>query len=537
MRDFYHKISTVLEGIIEKQYHLKLEYPLWELPPRQEYGDLSSMAAMKIASQLKEDPLEIAGRLKSFLEKELSGEVDRIELLKPGFVNLFFAKETLITSLNALLKSRDKFFRQNLKNKVILEFVSANPTGPLSVAHGRQAAVGDVICNILKFFGDKVEKEYYLNDEGRQIDLLVDSVKAWMVSKSGEEVLIPEGGYQGDYVRDVAAAVTADKAWQKDPDNFDLKEFILSRLISLIKKDLVSLGIEFDNWVSQKKIIEDKKVEQAIEYLTKKGLIYEKDGALWFASAKFGDDKDRVVKKNDGELTYFASDIAYHRDKLERGAHKLINLWGPDHHGYIGRVKAAIKAQGFDESVLKIIIIQLVNIKTKERMSRRKGTAILLSDLVNEVGKDTARFYYLLRKNSSHLEFDIDLAKEASLNNPLYYIQYANARIESIFEKAGKISKGIQYSKFLEDEEEINLLRGLLQFSYCLEKAYYSLEPVFIIEYLKSLAALLHKFYEQKKVLVEDKNIARARLNLLEATKIVIHCGLNLLGIDPAKKM
>ncbi|UCD14814.1 MAG: arginine--tRNA ligase, partial [Candidatus Omnitrophota bacterium] len=434
MKDFYQKISDILEEIVKKKYNLKLEPPFWELPPRQEYGDLSSMVALKLASKLKKDPLEIARDIKSLLEKGAKKEVEKIEILKPGFINLFISKDTLIESLNTLLKKKNDYFRHKLNKKIILEFVSANPTGPLSIAHGRQAVVGDVIGNILEFFGNSVEREYYLNDEGRQIDLLVDSVKAWLAPTEGKEV--PEEGYKGAYIINAANVVLANKQWQKNPRDFDLRKFVLTYFINLIKKDLSTLGVNFDNWRSQRKLIEGKKVEEAIKFLQKKRLIYEKEGALWFASIKFGDDKDRVVKKKDGELTYFASDIAYHRDKIKRGADKLINLWGPDHHGYIERVRSAIKAQGFREDILKIVIIQLVNIKTKERMSRRAGTAVLLSDLVADVGGDATRFYYLLRKNSSHLEFDIDLAKEASFNNPLYYIQYACARIESIFQKA-----------------------------------------------------------------------------------------------------
>lgn len=538
MKDFYRKVSGVLEEIIREEYNLELEAPFWELPPRPGYGDLSSMAGLKLASKLKQDPLSIAAAIKVLLEERLKGEVDKIEIIKPGFINLFISKDALIKSLNALLQDKDKFFRHNVQNKVILEFVSANPTGPLSIPHGRQAVVGDVIGNILEFFGEDVVREYYLNDEGRQIELLVESVAAWLEAAEGKELKIPEGGYQGGYIKDIADKVLADKDWQNNKKGFDLRKFVLGVTIDLIKKDLNSLGVKFDSWKSQRQLILGKKVQEAVQQLQKKGLIYEQEGALWFASTKFGDDKDRVIKKNDGELTYFASDIAYHKDKIDRGADKLINLWGPDHHGYIARVKAAIKAQGRSDDILKIIIIQLVNIKTKERMSRRKGTAILLSDLVNDVGGAAARFYYLIRKNSSHLEFDIDMAKEASFNNPLYYIQYACARIESIFQKA-QVSKrsNTKYSLYLNDEEELSFLRILFQFSYCLDSAYYTLEPVFVVEYLKNLAAVLHKFYENKRVLVEDKNITGARLNLLEASRIVIHCGLELLGIKPVKKM
>ncbi len=534
MRGFQEKVSHILEEIIKKDYGFSLEHPLWELPQRQEFGDLSSMVALKLASHLKKDPLEIAAQIKISLEKALSKDVDRIEILRPGFINIFISPKVLIHSLNKVLKDKDKFFRSQIKRKVLIEFLSANPTGPLSVAHGRQAVVGDAIANVLDFFGNDVEREYYLNDEGRQIELLVDSVIVRIKENRGEEVSFPENGYRGEYVTASAANISIIKL---ESDRNSLRKAIIKEMTDLIKKDLHALGIKFDNWFSQKKLIKGKKVDSAIDTLKKKGLIYEKDGALWFSSTKFGDDKDRVIKKADGELTYFASDIAYHKDKIDRKFNKLINLWGPDHHGYIKRVKSAIGALKHDQDILKIIIIQLVTLKTKERMSKRAGTMIPLADLIKDVGPDAARFYYLTRRNSSHLEFDIDLAKETSFNNPLYYIQYVCARIESIFRKAKKVSAKGNFSKFLKDPEELVLLRALLQFSYCLEKAYYSQEPVFIIEFLKNLAASFHKFYEKQRVLDDDKRISQARINLVSAVRIVFHCGLSLLGIKPVERM
>ncbi len=530
MKGFYQKVSDILEDIIRKEYEISVELPLWELPPKQEFGDLSSMAALKLASQLKQDPLEIAGRLKACLEKTIKDDVEKIEILKPGFVNIFISRDGLINSLNAILKERESFFKRDFKRKIILEFLSANPTGPLSIAHGRQAIVGDVIGNILVFFGNAVTREYYVNDAGRQIDLFVQSVEERMKELRGEVFVIPEGGYQGEYVKEVARECLKEK-----PDN--IRTFALSYVLSWIKKDIAALGINFDTWTSQQKLIDNKKIEQVVEALRKKDLLYDKEDALWFAATKFGDDKDRVIRKSDGELTYFASDIAYHQDKIERGAQGLINLWGPDHHGYIERVKSAIAALGYERTILNVVIIQLVSLKTKEKMSKRKGTAILLSDLVSEVGKDASRFYYLTRKNSSLLEFDVELAQSMSFNNPLYYAQYACARIESIFKKAQTHDFTTGHNTALQSEEEFILIRTLLQFHYALEKAYYPLEPVFLIEYVKSLAACFHKFYETSKVIGEEKAKECARLNLLEATRIILHCALGLLGIEPAKKM
>jgi len=530
MRGFYDKVSNILEDAIEHNYGLKLEHPLWELPQKKEFGDLSSMVALRLASKIKKDPLDIANQIKSVLEKKLCEHIERIEILRPGFINIFISHKTLISSLNEIIKSKNKFFRSNIKRKVIIEFLSANPTGPLSIAHGRQAVIGDSIANILEFFGNRVLREYYLNDEGRQIELLIKSIEERTKEIKDDEFSLPENGYKGDYIKDIAKEFLHSK-------NKNLRKFALSYTISLIKKDLKDLQIKFTNWASQRKLIKSKKVAQAIITLAKRKLIYEKEGALWFSSTKFGDDKDRVIKKADGELTYFASDIAYHNNKCRRRPDQLINLWGPDHHGYIKRVKSALTALNFDKDILKIIIIQLVTIKTKERMSRRAGTAILLSELIKEVGKDTARFYYLTRRNSSHLEFDIDLAKEASFNNPLYYIQYVCARIESIFRRAKPTKFRSNFSKYLTSDEDLSLLRTLLQFSYCLDKAYYTYEPVFIIEFLKSLAASFHKFYETQRVIDKDEKVTQARLNLLEGVRVVFHCGLIILGITPAKRM
>jgi arginyl-tRNA synthetase len=530
MKDFYDKLVNILDEAVQKEYDVKLEAPLWELPSKQEFGDLSTMAAMKLASSTKQDPLAIAERLKGILDKELSGIVEKIEILKPAFINIFFSRKIIFDSLSGVLNEKDKFFRRDFKRKVLIEFCSANPTGPISIAHGRQAVVGDAIANILKFCGNGVEKEYYVNDEGNQIDLLVESVAQRIKEIKGEPFAIPEGGYVGEYIKNTAQAYLNEGA-------LDLREFTLAHMLNWIKKDLASAGIDYDNWQSQKKIMQECKVAAAVELLRSKGLLYDKEEALWFSSTKFGDDKDRVIRKENGDLTYFAYDIAYHRDKIVRGFDLLINLWGPDHHGYINRVKSAIEALGYSRDILHVIIMQLVTLKSKEKMSKRKGTAILFSELREDVGKDAARYFYLTRRNSSILEFDIDLAKEASVNNPLFYAQYACARIESIFQKAqGQNFTGADISK-LDEAAEINLVRAILQFSFAVEKAYYTYEPVFIVEYLKVLAASFHKFYETTRVIVDDQELTRARLNLIAATKTVLHCALNLLGITPVQKM
>lgn len=530
MRDFYDKVSLVLKEIVSKEYQVDLEYPLWESPSLQKFGDLSTAASLKIASQVGKNPFEIAQVIREKLSKKIGQEVEKIEIVKPGFLNLFVSKKLLIDFLGQIISQGKSYFKEKEGRRVLIEFVSANPTGPLSVAHGRQAVVGDVLANIGKALGDKIEREYYLNDIGRQIDLLVLSVAERIKEAEAKNYNLPEDGYKGQYVKDIALA------YIKRRDNKELRGFCLSYIESLIKDDLDKLNIYFDNWFSQKQLVEDKKVEEAIKQLRERGFIYEKEGALWFRATAFSDTKDRVIRKSDGSLTYFASDIAYHADKCLRGYSRLINLWGPDHHGYIGRIKASLQALGYKKDLLSVIIIQLVTLKSKERMSKRAGTLILLAELIKEVGKDAARFYYLTRKNSSSLEFDIDLAKKSSFDNPLYYIQYVCARIESIFKKS-ELKPDEKYNCCLGSQEELDIVRFLIQFPLYLKRAYYSLEPVFVVEYLKSLAALFHKFYEQVRVISDDPDKTKARLNILQATRVVLHFGLEILGIKPVEKM
>lgn len=532
MWSLYRVISSALEEILKKEYaHLDISPPFWEIPSQDKFGDLAVTLGLKLASFLKQNPQATAQHIAGKLEKKLEKEIEKIEVVSPGFINIFFSLPTLKKFLYSLLsKDKDIFLFPFPKKKILLEFVSANPTGPLSIAHGRQAVIGDTLANFFEFLGNRVTREYYINDVGRQISLLIRSVEERIKEQKGEKFELPEDGYHGEYIIDLAK-----KALVKNPKN--LEKFVISSILRQIKEDLKKIGVVFKSWISQKELIEKKEVEKVIGILREKGLVYEKEGALWFSSTKFGDDKDRVLKKSDEEFTYFASDIAYHKNKVERGFDWLINLWGPDHHGYIKRVKNAFSALGFDEKILNIVIVQLVSLKTKERMSKRKGKIYLLSDLVEEVGRDAARFYYLIRRNSSILEFDIEKAKEISFDNPLYYIQYAHARICSIFRKAKSKKIPLKYIDFLNEEKEICLLRRLLRFYFCLEKIYYSLEPVFLVEYLKELATTFHKFYEEERVITQDKNKMYARLLLLKGVKKILSWGLNILGIKPKERM
>ena len=561
MKSFY----VQLEDTIKKALHTLCpdkDYKFFlETTRNKKFGDLALSLPLKLASVIKKPPLEIASVLKEELERlfaEFNPGIDRIEIAEPGFVNFFLKDDTVKNLLMDFLKEGDKFFAEavSIRERVLLEFVSANPTGPLSIAHGRQAVVGDVLANIFSFAGTEVTKEYYVNDEGTQIDLYVDTVKERIKEQKGENFRIPEKGYLGEYVKIIAidtmnalkikrvdvkdASAPADPGINSDKSNQEesIRECSLGVVISRIKSDLKSLGIVFDNWVYQRKdIICKGTVEEAIAFLKKKGLIYDKEDAVWFSSTDFGDDKDRVVRKRGGELTYFASDIAYHKNKIERGYDRLINLWGPDHHGYIPRVVAAIEALGFDKKFLQVIIIQLVNLKTKERMSKRRGTAVFLSDLVDQVGKDAARFYYLTRKNSSQLEFDIDMALAKNFDNPLYYIQYAHTRICSIINKYGA-KLDFKNIELLKEKEEISLIKDILELRNVLETVKSGCEPFFIVEYLKNVANSFHKFYETHRVLNEqDASTTAARVLLITAVKNVLSLGLRLLGIEAPVSM
>jgi arginyl-tRNA synthetase len=438
--------------------------------------------------------------------------------------------------------SQSKYFGKKdygKKKKVLIEFVSANPTGPLSVAHARQAAVGDALANILGFLGFKVKKEYYLNDEGRQIDILGESIALRLKELCGEKIAFPPNYYQGEYIYDIARKVKSQKAKVK---NFS--EYGVNYILKIIKKELKDFGIKFDYWYSQKALRESGKIEKALAFLKRKGFLYEQDGALWFKSSMLGDDKDRVVIKSDGTYTYLAPDIAYHQEKYQRGFVWLINLWGPDHHGYINRLKAAVKALGKEPDSLSIIIVQLASIFRKGipiQMSTRKGQYITLREVLDEVGGDASRFFLLMRRTSSHLDFDLEMAKKQTPENPVYYIQYAHARICSILRNAKISTQKIQLKKIdltlLKEKEEIELIKQVWQFSYVLDICLKTQDPYPLTVYLQELAESFHRFYDRHRVLGEDEQLMQTRILLIAATKIVLANSLKLMRISQPEKM
>ncbi|HTZ11737.1 MAG TPA: arginine--tRNA ligase [Candidatus Margulisiibacteriota bacterium] len=516
--------------------------PYLENPADSRFGEFSLNIAMQLSKPLKKPPLEIAGRIRDELIKNLEKTevrqyIAEVKAEGAGFINFYLSNSYFYKQLNEILARGKEALRSNRGKgeRLLIEFVSANPTGALSVAHARQAAVGDALANILGFLGFKVEREYYLNDEGNQINILGNSVELRIKELKGEKIEFPDNYYQGDYIYDIARMAISEKKATSD-----LGDFAGDYILGLIKKELDDFGVKFDCWYSQKELRKSGKIDQALDVLKKKGFLYEQEGALWFKSSAFKDDKDRVIIKSDGSYTYLAPDIAYHQEKYKRGFSWLINLWGPDHHGYINRLKASVEAFGHPADSLTIIIVQLATIFRDGKpvqMSTRRGEYITLREVLDEVGKDASRFFFLMRRTSSHLDFDLDVAKKETAENPVYYIQYAHARISSILRNSSaKLEDNIPFS-LLKEKEEIGLIRKMLEivtiFDMCLETK----DPYMLTVYLQELAETFHKFYDRHRVLGDEAGITSARLALIKATKTVIALGLELLGVSAPETM
>jgi arginyl-tRNA synthetase len=518
------------------------EEPQLDFPQDPKFGDLSTNIAMRLSKSLKKPPRDIAIKLMVNINSEMEGHglrdyIKEVRVEGAGFINFYLSEKYLYESLKDILTREKEALRVDLGKgkRVLIEFVSANPTGSLSVAHARQAAVGDALASILEFLGFKVKREYYLNDEGNQINILGRSTELRMKELAGEKIEFPENYYQGEYIYDIAK-----EAKQKGIKVDDLGHFAADYILGIIKRELDDFGVKFDSWYSQKELGESGKIEKAFDYLKKKGFLYDSDGALWFKSTDFSDDKDRVVVKSDGSQTYLAPDIAYHDDKYKRGFEWLINIWGPDHHGYINRLKSSVAAFGRDPDSLSILIVQLATIFRDGKpvqMSTRRGEFITLREVLDEVGRDAARFFFMARRTSSHLDFDLDIAKEQSAQNPVYYVQYAHARIHSILRNSiVKLGKNADLS-LLKEKEELALIKKLLQFSYILNICLSTQDPYMLTVYLQELSESFHKFYDLCRVLSDDEQLTKARLALIEGVRIVIAAGLDLLGVSKPEKM
>ena len=545
------------DGLLPSDHVPEMEI---EEPRNSSHGDFSTNFAMVSAAIQKMPPGKIAQSLVSSIKTlgEATGEeanlIEKIEIAGPGFINFFLSKKAWHPVVDRILDQDKQYGASDIgKNeKVQLEFVSANPTGPLHVGHGRGAAVGDAIGNILCFAGFNVQKEYYINDSGRQIRTLGKSVWLKLLEETGKEIEFPDDCYQGDYIKDLACEIL-----EKEGSKFiqgDEKEtiaacakFAAKKILKGIREDLSSFGITFDNWFSEQSLYDSGRVQKIIDEFTSKELIYKKDGALWFRTQDFGDEKNRVVVKNNGQTTYFASDIAYHMEKYERGFDRVIDVWGADHHGYIKRIEASVVASGRKSKQFEVILVQLVNLLRGGKpfqMSKRAGDFVTLKDIIDEVGKDAARFMFLSRSYDSGLDFDLELAKQKNSDNPVYYVQYVHARIAGIFLKAKQenIIQGIDFDKgenlhLLIVVEEINLIKILDTFKENVEKSAQALHPHVIFTYLMTLAAAFHGYYNRHKVITEDRELTLARLSLVLGVKKVIRNGLVLLGVNAPERM
>jgi len=524
---------------------------LLEPPKQREFGDLTTNVAMLWAQKAKKSPRVIAEMILKNIEDPY-GILARKEIAGPGFLNFAFSSQFYYQQLREVAGGKETKLDIGGGRKVQIEFASVNPTGPLHVGHGRVAVIGDVLAGLHEAVGFEVQREYYVNDAGRQMESLGLSIYARYRELLGEEVNFPEDGYPGEYVREIAAQVK-----QRDGDRF-LKEpreaavgyfmqYGGNALLETIRKQLGEFGIQFDSFFSEKTLRGRNEVIQTMELLRSRGLIYSQDGAEWFKSTQFGDDKDRTVVKSDGELTYFASDIAYHRNKFERKFNKLINVWGADHHGYVPRLKAAMQGLDYDPNILQVVLVQMVQLTRggePVRMGKRTGEFVSLEEVLEEVGCDAARFFFLMRKADSHLDFDLDLAKRQSSDNPVFYVQYAHARIASIFEQARK--NGVDWSSLdlgrisverLELPEEMELIRRMIQFNDVLEDSVRELEPHRIVFYLLELAGEFHRYYNRYRVISDDRGLSQARLLLVQNVQRTIRRGLEILGVEAPMKM
>ena len=544
------------------------------------HGDYATNIALMLSKQVKMSPVELAKIIIDQFEQK--NFIKKIEIAGPGFINFFISQESSSSIVNDILAQAASYGCSDIGQgkKVLLEYVSANPTGPLHVGHGRGAAYGATVSNLLRNAGFIVDNEYYVNDAGRQMDILTVSIYLRYLTICGEDLRFPDNGYQGQYINDIAQGIY-ETSGQKFHLKSDLvfenvcqdgteggdKEVHIDQLIekaksilgdgfkavfevgiesilSGIKNDLAEFGVVFEKWFSEQSLIDSGLSESCISKLKDSKNLYEKDGALWFKTTNYGDEKDRVVVRDNGNHTYFASDIAYHLEKLDRGYDKIINVWGADHHGYIPRVKASIEALGHNSDKLEILLVQFANLYrggSKVQMSTRSGSFVTLEDLRAEVGNDAARFFYILRKSEQHMDFDLDLAKSKTNENPVYYIQYAHARICSVFKQADEKELELDVSQanlsLLTEEIEKDILRELSRFRSVLESSAIQYEPHQLAYYLRDLSNHFHSYYNACKFIVDDKNLTQSRLALINATQQILKNGLSILGVGAPESM
>ena len=544
------------------------------------HGDYATNIALMLSKQAKTNPLELAKIIIDQLEE--TSFIKKTEIAGPGFINFFISEESSISIISEIIDQGEIYGRSEIGSgqSVLLEYVSANPTGPLHVGHGRGAAYGATVSNLLRNAGFKVDNEYYVNDAGRQMDILTVSIFLRYLSLCDETIRFPDNGYQGQYISDIANDIfnncgrefhqNSESIFEnigKDGSDGGDKESHIDELIakskallgenfksifrvgvdsilSGIKNDLAEFGVVFEKWFFEQSLIDNGFSDSCIAKLKESNSLYNKDGALWFKTTNYGDEKDRVVVRDNGNHTYFASDIAYHLEKFERGYDKIINIWGADHHGYIHRVKASIEALGHNPNKLEILLVQFANLfrgGSKVQMSTRSGSFVTLEDLSREVGNVAARFFYILRKSELHMDFDLDLAKSKTNENPVYYIQYAHARICSVFrqlnEKGLVFDKGQANLSLLTEEIEKNILRELSRYKSVVESSAIQYEPHQLAYYLKDLSTQFHSYYNACKFIMDDNDLTQARLSLIHATRQILINGLSILGVSAPESM
>jgi len=547
-------VDSIKKNIKQNKFQITdIPEPILLATKNKSHGDIATNIALQLSRIVKINPMDIAHFIINNIDVK-NNIIEKVEIAKPGFINIWFKSNWLYQIVKEIQDKGKDYGKIDMgKGKRIqVEFVSVNPTGPLHVGHGKCAVVGDALSSILKAAGFSVEKEYYINDQGKQIDILGNSVQVRYEILLGENREFPSDGYKGEYIIDIAKEIVNQYGDRfkgiDDQETLEFfKEFTLKKISAEIKKDLENFGVNFDVWFSEKSLYKKGRLQEVLTILDQRGFIYKEKGAVWVKTTAFDDEKDRVVIRENGIPTYFASDIAYHQDKYQRGFDKVINVWGADHHGYIDRMKAAMKALGYPPDFFDVLIVQFVTLIKEGKevgMSTRGGEFITLKDLINEVGKDVARYFFLMRSYDSHTEFDLDIAKSQSMENPVYYIQYAYARICSIIKKAelaGIKLNGLDIDninlQLLNTEEELKLIKKMSSLKDVIRKSAVTWKPHLLTTYLYDLASVFHKYYTVHRIIVEDAELSKSRLILINCTRIVLLNALNLLGISAPESM
>ncbi|HBQ26448.1 MAG TPA: arginine--tRNA ligase [Syntrophomonas sp.] len=522
-----------------------------EVPREKGHGDFACNIAMLLAREARMVPRKIAETIVTMINSKSHLQIEKIEVAGPGFINIFLNNSWLYDIPVLVTELEGRYgYNPRLDQRVQVEFVSANPTGNLHMGNARGGAIGDTLANILDRAGYDVQREFYINDAGNQIEIFTDSLETRYLQLNGYDLPFPEDGYAGQDVVETVKRIISHYGKQlldmsSDERRKILLDYALEEKVKYIRKTLENFGVNYDVWFSEKTLHKTGKIDEVVNYLQEKGYVYEGEDALWFKSTLFGDEKDEVIMRANGIPTYFAADIAYHKDKFERGFDWVINVWGADHHGHVARMKGAMEALGYDPDKLDILLMQLVRLYRGGnivRMSKRTGTTVSLDELIEEVGRDAARYFFVMRSPDSHLDFDLELAKQQNQENPVYYVQYAHARICSIFrqaEAAGVRMSGIAEidPSLLQEKEELALLRKIADFPEEICVAARAMAPQRIARYVLELAGLFHSFYNHHRVLHQDQALQNARLLLMYITRITIKNSLDILGVNSPERM